>query len=299
MGRPLRIEFPGAIYHITSRGDRQEPIFKDDVDREMLLDVVDRAMGRLDAEAFAFCLMGNHYHFVVHTRQANLSRLMRHINGEYTRAFNRRHGVTGHLFQGRFNSVLVDSDAYLIEVCRYVELNPVRAGLVRLVEHWPWSSFRANSGQADRRAWLATSVLHGYLLGFDATTEEHRLQAARLYAEAVHSALHVDLWKEHLRAEIYLGDEDFVLRTKARATQQRLKCAEISRTQRSAPQALATWLVPGRNRDEAFRLAYSAGGMTMGQIAREAAMSVSAVSRMIASAEGLQHSRPDTATFKT
>ncbi len=299
MGRPLRIEFPGAVYHVTSRGDRQEPIFKGDIDRETLLDVVDRAMARLDAEAFAFCLMGNHYHFVVHTRQANLSRLMRHVNGEYTRAFNRRHAISGHLFQGRFHSVIVDSDAYLTTVCRYVELNPVRAGLVKRADQWPWSSFRANAGQTRGRNWLATQTLHGHLLGFDVATDEHRRQAARVYAETVHSGPQVDLWNEHLRAEIYLGDDSFVQRTKARATHQRLQCTEIPQSQRTGPQPLAAWLLPGRSRDEAFRLAYCAGGLSMGQIAREAAMSVSSVSRMISRAERLQHSRPDTATFRT
>ncbi|WP_199724763.1 transposase [Noviherbaspirillum saxi] len=98
------------MYHVTSRGDRHEPIF---------------------AVVFAYCLMGNHYHFVLQTRQPNLSRLMRHINGVYTQSCNRRHGKTGHLFQGRFKAVLVDEEAYRLEVCRYVDLNPVRAGMVK------------------------------------------------------------------------------------------------------------------------------------------------------------------------
>jgi putative transposase len=91
MARPLRIEFPGAVYHVTSRGDRREPIFVDDEDRQALLGVVAQALSRFDAEALSYCLMGNHYHFVLHTRQANLSLLMRHINGVYTQSFNRRH----------------------------------------------------------------------------------------------------------------------------------------------------------------------------------------------------------------
>ena len=111
MARPLRIEFPGAVYHVTSRGDRDEDIFVDDQDRQ--------ALSRFDAEALAYCLMGNHYHFVLHTRQANLSLLMRHVNGVYTQTYNRRHHKVGHLFQGRFKAILVDRDAYLLEVCRY------------------------------------------------------------------------------------------------------------------------------------------------------------------------------------
>ena len=130
MSRPLRIEFLGAIYHVTSRGDRREPIFEDDTDRAALLGVVVEGMGRYDAQVLAFCLMGNHYHFVLHTRRANLSRLMRHLNGVYMQAYNCRHRKVGHLFQGRFKAILVDRDAYLLEVCRYVELNPVRTRMV-------------------------------------------------------------------------------------------------------------------------------------------------------------------------
>ena len=114
MSRPLRIEFPGAVYHVTSRGDRREPIYRDDNDRLAQLDVIAHAMDRFDAQLLAHCLMGNHYHLVPHTRQANLSRLMRHVNGVYTQAFNRRHGLVGHLLQGRFKSILVDRDAYLL-----------------------------------------------------------------------------------------------------------------------------------------------------------------------------------------
>ena len=108
MSRPLRIEFPGAIYHVTSRGDRREPIYGDDEDRIVFLDVVGLAMDRFDAQVLAYCEMGNHYHLVLHTHRANLSRLMRQINGVYTQTFNRRHGLTGHLFPGRFKAILVD-----------------------------------------------------------------------------------------------------------------------------------------------------------------------------------------------
>ena len=130
MVRPLRIEYPGAVYHVTSRGDRREPIAKDDIDQIAFLAIAGHALERFDAHAWAYCLMGNHYHLVIRTREANLSRLMRHINGVYTQTFNRRHQLAGHLFQGRFKAILVDSDSYLLEVCRYVDLNPVRANMV-------------------------------------------------------------------------------------------------------------------------------------------------------------------------
>lgn len=118
MSRSLRIQFPGAVYHVTSRGDRRESIFADELDRVTLLAVVEQGLQRFDAQMLAFCLMGNHYHFVVHTRSASLSLLMRHINGVYSQRFNRRHGVVGHVLQGRFKAILVDRDAYLLALCR-------------------------------------------------------------------------------------------------------------------------------------------------------------------------------------
>ena len=124
MARPLRIEFPGAVYHVTSRGDRGEAIFVDDEDRLGLLELVSQALSRFDAQMLAYCLMGNHYHFVLHTRRANLSLLMRHINGVYTQAYNRRHNKVGHLFQGRFKAIL----AYLASKARPVHATGLATG---------------------------------------------------------------------------------------------------------------------------------------------------------------------------
>jgi REP element-mobilizing transposase RayT len=283
MGRPLRIEYPGAIYHVTSRGDRQEPIFRGPDDRQLLLDIVDHAMSRMDAEMFAFCLMGNHYHFVLRTRQANLSGLMRHVNGEYTRAFNRRHRLVGHVFQGRFHAVLVDRDAYLVEVCRYVELNPVRAGLVSEVVDWPWCSYAAHVGFERAPRWLATASLHGFLLGRDVSSPADQRQAEDLYAQTVAAGRGADLWR-HLRREIFLGDESFAAETRAAASERPAHAPQV---------ALADWLTPDRSRDEAFRAAHVQGGMTMTEIARQARVSVAAVGRIVAAAETMQGTSPD------
>ena len=132
--------------------------------------------------------MGNHFHLVLHTRRANLSRLMRHVNGVYTQAFNRRHGLAGHLFQGRFKAILVDRDAYLLAVCRYVERNPVAAGLVAQADQWPWSSCRAHVGQAATPPWLDSDGLHGYLLGRPIDRARDRRRAAQRYAALVAEA---------------------------------------------------------------------------------------------------------------
>lgn len=206
MARPLRIEFPGAIYHVTSRGDRREDIFEDDLDRRNFLELVAQALQRFDAVALAYCLMDNHYHFVIHTRRANLSRLMRQINGLYTQAYNRRHNKVGHLFQGRFKGILVDRDAYLLEVCRYVDLNPVRARRVRAPGNWPWSSYAAHTCAAPAPEWLDTPSIHGYILGHPLVTRNDTIKAAHHYAALVAAGKGVALWDQALSQQIYLGD---------------------------------------------------------------------------------------------
>jgi putative transposase len=285
MARPLRIEFPGAIYHVTSRGDRREPIFVDDDDRRALLGVVAQSMPRFDAEVLAYCLMGNHYHFVLHTRQANLSRLMRQLNGVYTQAFNRRHAKVGHLFQGRFKAVLVDRDAYLMEVCRYVELNPVRAAIVESPDAWPWSSYLAHVGRVETPAWLDTAGLHGYLLGREPQGAADTQRAAERYTALVRAGRNVRLWDDGLRQQIYLGDESFVERMQSLAEGARTASPEVPRAQRRRPLGLGPVGAGGESREQALLHAHVERGITMTALARELGLSVSRVSRLIARAE--------------
>ena len=140
MSRPLRLEFAQALYHVTSRGDRREPIYVDDLDRTEWLEVLSQVCARFNWRCHAWCLMGNHFHVLIETPEPNLSAGMRQLNGVYTQRFNHRHGKVGHVFQGRFKAILVERESYLLEVSRYVVLNPVRAGIVRDVADWPWSS---------------------------------------------------------------------------------------------------------------------------------------------------------------
>ncbi len=156
MARPLRIEFPGALYHVTSRGDRREAIFEDGEDRLLFLHTLAEVVDRFNWLCHAYCLMTNHYHLLVETPDGNLSKGMRHLNGVYTQATNRRHMRSGHLFQGRFKGIIVDKDGYLLELTRYVVLNPVRAGMVRQPGKWQRSSYRAMIGETPAPAWLAT-----------------------------------------------------------------------------------------------------------------------------------------------
>ena len=285
MSRPLRIEFPGAVYHVTSRGDRRELIYRDDEDRTTHLEIIDRAMDRFDAQVLAYCQMGNHFHVVVHTRQANLSRLMRHVNGVYTQAFNRRHGLVGHLFQGRFKAILVDRDAYLLALCRYVERNPVAAGMVVAADEWPWSSYRSHVGLAATPSWLDSVGLHAKLLGRPVEGDLDRQHAIQRYAALVADVDVATLWQTGLRKQVFLGDEEFVTRMQALASPQQRSAMEIPKAQRKSPCTLQDCLLKSVDRGDALRMAYRGGGITMTALAKELALSVSHVSRLIAAAE--------------
>jgi REP element-mobilizing transposase RayT len=288
MSRPLRIEFPGAIYHVTSRGDRREPIYRDDEDRALHLAILAQGMDRFDAQVLAYCLMGNHYHLVLYTRAANLSRLMRHVNGVYTQTFNRRHGLVGHLFQGRFKAILVDRDAYLLALCRYVERNPVAALMVSSPADWPWSSCRAHIGAAPTPPWLDSDGLHAYVLGRELRSDRDRVAARRCYASMVEAAQAEDaaFWQEHLQGQIYLGDDTFAQWARERIAAKHSLQTEVPRVQRRAGLTWGEWLEQADgDRNRALHLAYRKGAFTMTALARETGLSVSHVSRVIAMLE--------------
>jgi REP element-mobilizing transposase RayT len=158
VSRPLRVLFPGAVYHVTARGNDRQPIFADDVDRTRFLSELELAVERYGLVCHGYCLMSNHYHLELETPRANLPIAMRHLNGCYTRAANVRLGRTGHLFGGRYNAVLVEKDAHLLETIRYVALNPTRTSppLRTRPEDWPWSSYPALLGLAPTPSWLTT-----------------------------------------------------------------------------------------------------------------------------------------------
>jgi putative transposase len=287
MSRPLRIEFPGAVYHVTSRGDRREAIYLDDADRVAQLAIIERAMERFDAQVLAYCLMGNHFHLVLHTRHANLSRLMRHVNGVYTQAYNRRHGLVGHLFQGRFKAILVDRDAYLLALCRYVERNPVAAGMVARVGDWPWSSYRAHVGAVPTPDWLDSDGLRGHLLGHSPAGSQDRRRAAQRYAALVCETREEDgsFWHGALRGQVFLGDEAFVERMQALVAPHLLSDKQIPKAQRHR---LRTWqdcLAQCGGRSHALHMAYRECGATMTMLSQQAGLSVSHVSRLIAAHE--------------
>jgi putative transposase len=148
MSRPPRVQVPGGLYHVTARGDNREPIFLDDRDREKHLGLLDEVVLHEEWSCFAYCLMTNHFHLLIETPEPNIAHGMQALNGRYAQRFNRRHGRVGHLFERRYDSVLIESDCHLAEVERYIVLNPFRAQLRQRAEDWPWSSYRATAGLA-------------------------------------------------------------------------------------------------------------------------------------------------------
>ena len=162
MARQLRITFPGACYHITSRGNERKSIFKSLADKEKFLFYLESATRRYDAIIHAYCLMGNHYHLLLETPTGNLSQIMRHINGAYTTYFNKKRQRAGHLLQGRFKAILVDMDEYCKELSRYIHLNPIRAKMIDNLHDYRWSSYLDYIGNRNPPAWLERNFILGY-----------------------------------------------------------------------------------------------------------------------------------------
>lgn len=159
MSRPLRIEYPGAWYHVMNRGRRSEEIFFNDSDRKMFISLLQETVEAWNLKISAYCLMSNHYHLLIQTPDGNLARCMRHINGLYTQRFNRIHKMEGPLFRGRYKAVLVENDSHLLEALRYIHRNPIRADIIESIDRYPWSSHRGYLSNAEKWKWLHKSSL--------------------------------------------------------------------------------------------------------------------------------------------
>jgi putative transposase len=205
MTRPLRIEYPGAYYHITSRGNERKNIFINSGDRNNFLSCLKSAHQRYGAVIHAFCLMNNHYHLFLETPKGNLSQIMQHINGAYTNYFNIRHKRIGHLFQGRYKAILVEADSYAGELSRYIHLNPVRAGIVDMPEKFSWSSYNCYVGKKKKLNWLTTDFILCYF-------GNGILQARKRYQEFVNARINVkyDSPLEQTVASTILGSDHFI-----------------------------------------------------------------------------------------
>ena len=268
MSRPLRIEFPGALYHVMARGNARQAIVFDDRDRRALLANLARVSTRFQWRLWAYCLMNNHYHVLLQTSRPHLSLGMRELNGIYAQNFNRRHGRVGHVFQGRYRALLVDRDSYLLEVSRYIMLNPVRARLCRNVDDWKWSSYRAIMGRALAPAELEVDAI---LERFANDRQVARRAFGRFVAEGLGAHAPPD------RLQLYVGDDPFVERMAARV---RRASSEIPRSQRST-WTLARHAREARDRDDAIRAAYASGTYSLVEIGRYFGLHYATVSRIV------------------
>ncbi len=174
MSRPPRTQFPGAFHHVTARGNRKANIFLDDLDYLTWLELVERAADRFGFVIHAYCQMPNHFHLLIETPVANLSEAMHFLNCVYSQRFNVRHGLTGHVLQGRFYSVLLEQEAHFLELARYITLNPVRAGLVQNAADWRWSNYRATAGMVAAPEWLDIASTRGR---FHGSSDGERIQS--------------------------------------------------------------------------------------------------------------------------
>lgn len=224
MARPLRVEFNGALYHVTSRGNARAAIFDDDGDRKAFLEILGKVVSRFNWLCHAYCLMNNHYHLVIETPEANLSKGMRQLNGIYTQVYNRRHRSVGHVFQGRYKAILVQKESHLLDVCRYVVLNPVRAKATQRVEQWNWSSYRATAGLGKGPSWLTVDWVLGQF-------GKRKYPAARHYRRFVREGISKPSIWEGVQAQVLLGKEEFVEKLKGYVKGYE-EVSEIPRSQR-------------------------------------------------------------------
>jgi REP-associated tyrosine transposase len=202
MARPLRLEYPGAVYHLMARGHERSAIFREDGDRQKFQSLLAAIVTEERWELHGYCLMGNHYHLLLETPEGLLSRGMKALNARYAQWFNWRHARRGHLLEGRFRSVLVQKQTHLLELLRYVVLNPVRAGLVERAGDWEWSSYRATAGKAGAPRWLAVDWT---LSQFARRRSTGRASFRQFVAEAKGSAKEI----ENQERSGYFGDKEF------------------------------------------------------------------------------------------
>ncbi len=286
MARPLRLELPGAVYHLTTLGNAGQPVFREAEDSELFLEIVGQACERFDWRCLTYCLLPDRYHLVVETRRPTLARGMRQINGRYTQAFNRRHGVGGHLFQGRYRAVMVEKPGFVAAVCRDTLRRPLELGLAEDAAAWRWSSCRALLGRLPQgRAapdWLAVDDLLALYAGDPATSD--LAEARRRCAADIAAADRPSVW-EHLRHQVFLGSEAFVNEMRERAAAEaagRGSLAEIPKAQWQAPPPpLESFAAQASSREEAMARAYLSGAYSQSSIAAHFGVHYSTVSRAV------------------
>jgi len=279
MARPLRLEFPGAIYHVTSRGNARQKIYVDDNDRLLFLSNLDSVVERYNWICHAYCLMNNHYHLLIETPDSNLSIGMRQLNGIYTQGFNRRHKEVGHLLQGRFKAILVDKDNYLLELCRYIVLNPIRAGFVNKLSEYKWSSYKSTAGTTKSPNFLTT----GWILSHFDRDEDN---AKRKYRKFVREGRVKEGPWDQLMGQIILGDDKYLEKIESLLKKSRY-IKEIPREQRYMNRPRLDKIFNGKEvktkkeRNRRIRYAHIKYGYKLSEIGRVLGLHYATVSRIV------------------
>ena len=273
MTRPLRLEFAGALYHVTARGDRKDVIFRNDSDRLAWLGMLATVCKRCRFVVHSYCQMHNHYHLMVETADGGLARGMRQLNGAYSQYFNRRHALVGHVFQGRYKAILVQKESYLLELSRYIVLNPMRAGIAASLDDWHWSSHPHFMRPDAKPAWLETDWLLGHF-GPDRASALHAYNAFILNGRGMLSPL------RKVQHQMLLGDSTFIAKHIHAVAPEKL--ANIRKAQRqSVAMPLAEYTAQYGRGDEAMVRAYLSTAYTMKQIAAHFGISARTVGRAI------------------
>jgi len=275
MARPIRLEFPGAIYHVTTRGNGGDNVFLEDQDRLLFLTVLGEVVSRSGWIVHAYVLMDNHYHLLIETPNSNLSRGMRQLNGVYTQRFNSLHGSGGRVFQGRFKAILVEPNGAQLELCRYIILNPLRLKTVKNINRYRWSSYRATAGEIQAPAWLNTDWVLGHF--------GRSSVAQRKYAEFVEAGMALPSPLTKVKAQVLLGSAAFVKKMKQRLVSKVDIKRDKKRVKRPGLNSLFTLKVRKEKslRNETIKRAYQEYGYTMAEIAGAAQIHFSTVSKVV------------------
>jgi len=271
MARPIRIEYEGGFYHVTSRGNARQDIFTDTKDYRTFLTILADVVEQYRWIVHAYCLMGNHYHLLVETPRANLSRGMRHLNGVYTQKYNRNHNSVGHLFQGRYKAFVVEKDAYLLELGRYIVLNPVLAGLVHSPEEWSWSSYGATTGMRPQESFLHTD----WLLGLFSPSKSH---ARERYASFVKEGSGIGSPLKEARGGLIVGRGEFI--EKIQKIIDASEPSEAVRMEKYAARPSLAEIFDGTERNEGIHDAVCRWGYTLKDVGNHIGLHYSRVSRI-------------------
>ena len=279
MARPLRLEYPGAIYHITARGNDGRGIYEDHDDRWDFLGRLKKVTAQRGWIVLAFCLMGNHYHLVLETPEANLARGMGQLNGGYAQYFNKQYNATGHLFQSRYQALLVQDGKYLLNAIRYTVLNPVRAGLCNSPEQYSYSSYRETISESSRgRIADVDTVLS--LFGRELA------DARKAFGEFVAAGRDAPAIHEEVRTKVFLGDYEFVLRHTIDLHDEKL--AEVVKAARPDPRPALENMISDEEDQEGIIYAYREWGYSLREIGKHVGKHHSIIDRKIKELEASQ-----------